>query len=472
MNKKKNTQTLEELLEEALVLEEEQPYEIPANWAFVKMFSVAEGQHGFAFKSKEYSDNGIPIIRMGNVVGSNEIVLDKKKSVYIDERRLYEFSKFIIEQNDILMSLTDLAAKGEFLGTVALYTQKDVALLNQRLLKIVFNREKIHPIFMFYSLKSPSFRKYVTQPAGGSIQKNISSDFVLNYDFPLPPFNEQKRIGEKVRHLFTKIDEAKQLIEEAKETFELRRAAILNEVFQKNEIDNINSEKDIELMEPYKISNGWKWLKLSEVGELNRGKSKHRPRNDPKLFGGNYPFIQTGDVAKAGKYVTSYKQTLSEFGLLQSRMFNKGTLCITIAANIADTALLGFDSCFPDSVVGFNTKHSYISNEYVHYYITTIKEELEHYAPSTAQKNINLKVLNEVLVPIPPEEEYLKIIHLIPKLEKIENEILNNLDLENILETLKISILSKAFEGKLGTNDSNDENAIELLKSTLQEKLN
>ncbi|MED3876278.1 restriction endonuclease subunit S [Lysinibacillus capsici] len=465
MSNKKNT--IDELLEAVVVPVEEHPYDVPENWMFVKMGAIAEGQHGYAFKSKEYSENGIPIIRMGNVVGSNEVNLNNEKLVYIDEGRINEFKKFIIQQGDILMSLTDLAAKGEFLGTVACYNQDKIALLNQRLLKIVYNPKKIYPRFMFYALKSPFFRKYVTQPAGGSIQKNISSNFVLDYKFPLPPINEQIRISDKIEILFAKIDEAKQLIEEARGTFEVRRVTVLNVLFQKN----VESVKKKSENEPYKLPLGWEWLKLSEIGTMKRGKSKHRPRNDAKLFGGHYPFIQTGDVAKAEKYIESYTQTLSEFGLAQSALFEKGTLCITIAANIADTALLNFDSCFPDSVVGFCSNHEYISNEYIHYYISTIKQELEHYAPATAQKNINLKVLNEVLVPIPPYEEYLKIIGAIKDLELKERSIFNLIDLENQINQLKQSILSKAFKGELGTNDSTDEPARELLKSILQVKL-
>lgn len=93
---------------------------------------------------------------------------------------------------------------------------------------------------------------------------------------------------------------------------------------------------------------------LPELGEFGRGVSKHRPRNDPKLLGGKYPLIQTGDVASANLYITSYTTTYSELGLTQSKMWDKGTLCITIAANIAKTAILNFDACFPDSIVGFS----------------------------------------------------------------------------------------------------------------------
>ena len=96
------------------------------------------------------------------------------------------------------------------------------------------------------------------------------------------------------------------------------------------------------------------WKTLSEIAkDFGRGKSKHRPRNDVRLYGGDIPFIQTGDIREAGKWIENYSQTYSEFGLQQSKQWEKGTLCITIAANIAETGLLGFDACFPDSIIGF-----------------------------------------------------------------------------------------------------------------------
>ncbi len=97
----------------------------------------------------------------------------------------------------------------------------------------------------------------------------------------------------------------------------------------------------------------WELKSIDQLGYVSRGRSRHRPCDAAHLYGGPYPFIQTGDVKHANLYVTDYSQTYSEEGLAQSRMWETGTLCITIAANIADTAILGIDACFPDSVIGF-----------------------------------------------------------------------------------------------------------------------
>ncbi|TDR31052.1 restriction endonuclease subunit S [Hydromonas duriensis] len=153
--------------------------------------------------------------------------------------------------------------------------------------------------------------------------------------------------------------------------------------------------------EPVANSMAWERIELRNAGTLDRGKSKHRPRNAPELLGGSHPLIQTGDVANCQGYIREYKATYSDFGLKQSRKWPKGTLCITIAANIAKTGILTFDACFPDSVVGF-TSNSKSNVEYVRYWLSFIQKILEDSAPMAAQKNINLKILKELEMPLPP----------------------------------------------------------------------
>jgi type I restriction enzyme S subunit len=174
----------------------------------------------------------------------------------------------------------------------------------------------------------------------------------------------------------------------------------------------VSTEND-DFVAPYPIPFAWRWLRLPEIGDLDRGKSRHRPRNDPKLFGGPYPFVQTGDVRAANRVLTEFTITYSEFGLEQSRLWPVGTVCITIAANIAETAILGIEACFPDSVVGFLPDPGRVSGEFVEFFIRTMRSELEAFAPATAQKNINLNVLSSVRVPVPPVEEQAEIVRRI-----------------------------------------------------------
>lgn len=153
--------------------------------------------------------------------------------------------------------------------------------------------------------------------------------------------------------------------------------------------------------DPTTNPNGWETKPFGLVVPLDRGKSRHRPRDAQELYGGSYPFIQTGNVANSGGRIKQYNATYSERGLAQSRLWPAGTLCITIAANIAKTGILEFDSCFPDSVVGF-LPGDLVKTEYVQAWLGFLQPTLEKNAPQAAQKNINLEILRALPVPVPP----------------------------------------------------------------------
>jgi type I restriction enzyme S subunit len=147
---------------------------------------------------------------------------------------------------------------------------------------------------------------------------------------------------------------------------------------------------------------GWKLVSLRELGEVNRGRSRHRPRYAEHLYGGPYPFIQTGDVKASNGRITSYRQTYSEAGLAQSRLWPEGTMCITIAANIAETGILTFAACFPDSVVGFIAEPDIADVHFVEYMFRFLRSRIQHQATGSVQDNINIETLERLLFPIPP----------------------------------------------------------------------
>jgi type I restriction enzyme, S subunit len=182
---------------------------------------------------------------------------------------------------------------------------------------------------------------------------------------------------------------------------------------------------------PYDLPIGWKWVRLGNVGAFERGRSKHRPRNDQRLFiDGIYPFVQTGDVSKAKSTnyeITSCSSYYNDFGLSQSRLWAKGTLCITIAANIAETGFLGIDACIPDSVVAFLSINNALSR-LVKFFIDVVKQDLERFAPSTAQKNINLGIINDLIFPLPPLAEQQRIVAKIDRLMALCDELEKQID--------------------------------------------
>lgn len=157
----------------------------------------------------------------------------------------------------------------------------------------------------------------------------------------------------------------------------------------------------------------WDVRRVKQIARIARGKFSHRPRNDPSLYNGAYPFIQTGAVAQASKFITSYTQTLNERGLAVSKLFPRGTLAMTIAANIGDVAVLGFDSCFPDSIVGFFPTERVVDRDYLYLVFVCMKAELLRDAPVNTQGNLNVERIGSMGLPVPPLGEQQRIANFV-----------------------------------------------------------
>lgn len=181
----------------------------------------------------------------------------------------------------------------------------------------------------------------------------------------------------------------------------------------------------------------WRECKLDELGTLQRGRSRHRPRYAFHLYGGQYPFIQTGEIRAARKCIRKYEHTYTEAGLEQSKLWPKNTLCITIAANIAELAILSFDACFPDSVLGFIPDKDKTDLDFIYYTLTHFQKELKHIGEGSVQDNINLGTFQDVMFPIPTLPEQKAIAAVLSSLDdKIDLLHRQNLTLEAMAETL------------------------------------
>lgn len=191
-----------------------------------------------------------------------------------------------------------------------------------------------------------------------------------------------------------------------------------------------------------------KLVTLNDLGYVNRGRSKHRPRNAPELYGGPYPFVQTADIKHADLYLTEYEQTYSELGLAQSRLWPIGTLCITIAANIADTAILGCEACFPDSVIGFIPDEDKCDVRYVKYlFDTELQESFQQLSQGVAQDNLSKDKLLSVKFHIPDLPIQRRIADI---LSAYDDLIENNLRRIAILEETARLAYRKWFGGEVG----------------------
>lgn len=202
---------------------------------------------------------------------------------------------------------------------------------------------------------------------------------------------------------------------------QIKKASLLSEGKKKREGEIARVDDP---QAPFALPPSWVWARFPQLGVFGRGKSKHRPRNDRTLFdGGTHKLIQTGDVARSRGVIETYTSRYNDIGLAQSMKWPRGTLCITIAANIADSGILNFDACFPDSVVGFIPAPEFPSAKYFEYFLRTAKADLLAFAPATAQKNINLEILSAVLIPLPPLAEQQRIVAKVDELLALCDEL-------------------------------------------------
>lgn len=311
---------------------------------------------------------------------------------------------------------------GSGIGRVDFYP-KETSLIGT--MQYILPKKGYNIRYIGYCLQSLDLSKY---KQGAAIPHIYFRDYGERIVKVTEDEREQKRIVERLDAAFAQIDELKANAE--------KQLAEARALFQKSLA---------KAMEP---KEGWEEKSLSEVCDVNRGRSKHRPRNDKRLFGGPYPFIQTGDIRNAqGGEIKEYSQTYSEFGLSQSKLWKKGTICITIAANIGETAILGFDACFPDSIVGIHPDETVLDTLFLNFFLLSIKKDIDSQSYGTAQKNINLEVLNNIIMRIPPLSEQQRIVE---RLDSISENVrkYEDIQLKIIAEcdALKQALLRQVFE--------------------------
>ena len=264
-------------------------------------------------------------------------------------------------------------------------------------------QKMVLPMWVYYCLQTDRFYSYIEPLQKGISYPAVSNDDVRNYVIPLPPLPVQEQIC-------SLLDKLSRVIEAKKE--------------QLKELDNLAQAIFYDMFgDPVENNKGWESKPIGSIGELSRGVSKHRPRNAPELLGGTMPLIQTGDVSNSGMYIRDYSSTYSELGVLQSRVWHKGTLCITIAANIGKCSILTFDACFPDSVVGFIPYDNALV-EYMFFAFSAIQKTLEENAMGVAQKNINLAILNQLVLAVPPLDKQQAFAEKVEAIER-QKELIN-----------------------------------------------
>jgi type I restriction enzyme, S subunit len=260
----------------------------------------------------------------------------------------------------------------------------------------------------------------------GGVIKYIKLEYLTDAKIPLPPLSEQKRIAGI-------LDQADGLRRKRQQALSLTDQ-FLRSTFLDLFGDPVTNPKQ------------WPVERLDDIASVNRGKFTPRPRNDPRYYDGPYPFIQTGDLSNCTGVLRTWKQTLNDAGIAVSRQFPKGTIAVAIAANIGDTAILGFDAYMTDSVVGIEVREDKAVADYVEFWFRYKQQELKDRAPETAQKNINLEVLRPLLVPIPPLDDQRRFAGVVRGVDELDRR---NHVTKQTADNLFNSLVQQAFRGEL-----------------------
>lgn len=388
-----------------------------------------------------------------------------------------DLEKYLIRENDIVIS------RAGSVGVSYLITKVEPAVFASYLIRFRPGPQVL-PEYLAYFLKSPAYWKQIADNTSGIAIPNVNASKLQEVRLHLVPLDQQRLIVAEIEKQFSRLDKAVAGLQRVKANLKRYKAAILKAAVEGRLVpteadlarrEGRSYETGTQLLQrileirrsqwqgkgKYKepaapdttdlpeLPEGWTWATLPQLGELGRGKSKHRPRDDDRLYGGPYPFIQTGDVRRSDGSICEHTQTYSELGLAQSRLWPAGTLCITIAANIAETGILTFESCFPDSVVGFISATEPVTTRYAEFFVRTAKNNLDRFASATAQKNINLEVLDAVGVALPPLPEQHRIVAEVDRLLSITRETEAEVDTNlKRAQSLRYAILSAAFSNR------------------------
>lgn len=395
--------------------------QLPVGWEIKKLGDVCHAIGGGtpSKSNEEFYTGEIPWATVRDM--KNEIISETE--CRITEEAVKKSSTNIIEKGNVVI------ATRVGLGKVCMVAQ-DTA-INQDLRGIIpKNNNQILVRFLFWWLKS--IAHIIKKEGTGATVQGVKVTFVNSLKMPIPTLSEQKQIVTILDEAFEGIDRAiantEKNLANSRELFE----SYLNAVFTQK-------------------GDGWEEKTLKQVSiQFGRGKSRHRPRNDKKLYGGKYPFIQTGDIRNSNHIVTSYSQTYNEVGLAQSKLWAKGTVCITIAANIAETGVLDFEACIPDSVIGLVVDQNKANNMFVEYMLQAFKLFLKAKGKGSAQDNINMGTFEAQTFPFPSIDKQKRIVAKLDFLstETQRLEAIYKLKIAALNE-LKQSILQKAFTGEL-----------------------
>jgi type I restriction enzyme S subunit len=312
-----------------------------------------------------------------------------------------------------------------------------------------FARE-VDPHFFNIAIRSKLYVSYFGSASDGVRvgQWDLNQSRMRQIPILLPPLPEQRAIAAFLDGKCATIDEAVRIKEEQITLLRERRQILIQQAVTRG-LNPAAPMKDSGIDWIGQIPAHWEVKRLKHISDIFRGKFTHRPRNDPRMYDGEYPFFQTGDVARAGMFLSEYRQTLNESGLRVSTLIPKGTILITIAANIGDVTILDIDGCFPDSVVGFRPRPE-IERDFLYFSMSAMKIIFMNNSIANAQANLNVDRIGGISVTLPPKSEQAKIVNYVQAAsQKTERAISFKEDQIAALKEYKTSLINAAVTGKI-----------------------
>ena len=382
-----------------------------------------------------------------------------------------EIKRFRLEPGDVL--ITKDSEAWDDIGVPSLVVDSADDLISGYHLALLRPFEEVLGAYLARVLQSRVVAYQFHVRANGVTRYGLTHAAIQSVQIPLPPLLEQRAI---VRYLDYVDRRIQRYVAAKRKLIALReeeKQAVVNRAVTRGLDPNVRLKSSgVDWLGD--VPDHWEVRRLSQVSGILRGKFTHRPRNDPSLYDGPYPFIQTGDISGANRRIVGYKQTLNEQGLAVSTMFRRGTLVMTIAANIGDVAILDFDACFPDSVVGF-APTEIAHRDYLYHMLLAMKREFVREAPVNTQGNLNIDRIGSMTVTLPPLPEQSAITkYLDEAITDIDGEIARAGRQIELLDEYRNRLIADVVTGKLDVRgmaaqlpdeDSDrpiDENSLEL----------
>ena len=373
---------------------------LPTDWEVKQLGEHAHikariGWRGLS--ADEYMTNG-PLLVAGTHIRGTQI--DWSSCDHISDFRYEESPEIQLQDRDVILS------KDGTLGRIGLVEHlPGRATINGTMMLVRPDHCVFKPKFLYYYLQGRNFRNFISEKVSGSSVPHIFQRDIVRLLAPSPPLPEQRKIAA----ILTSVDDAVENSQAVINQVQVVKRGLMQELLTRGLPGRHMQLKRTDIGE---IPDEWQVVELASVASIERGKFAHRPRNDPRFYGGRYPFIQTGDVAACDGLITTFSQTLNEEGLTVSKLFPAGTIVITIAANIGSTGIATFDVAFPDSLIGIQAGPR-IDTRFLELILRTRKRDLNRFAPESAQKNINLDTLKPLKVPLPRMAEQRRIAELL-----------------------------------------------------------